>query len=149
MQAAAGIVVDALSASETVVAGDPTSVAVRVFAPESSGVKVNSAMIRVPQGWTVDNAPQPTPAPNQGFRQRDETAMNAYFFTLKTPLNAKVSQPYWLEHSRKDFTFRLEFSWRWKKICRLICRLATAEVKMLVGDEEITILKPVEYRLRR
>jgi LmbE family N-acetylglucosaminyl deacetylase len=145
LQAAAGIVVDALSASETVVAGDPTSVAVRVFAPESSGVKVNSAMIRVPQGWTVDNAPQPTPAPNQGFRQRDETAMNAYFFTLKTPLNAKVSQPYWLEHSRKDFTFDWNAA-AMEKNMPFNLPLATAEVKMLVGNEEITILKPVEYR---
>nr|MDQ3373663.1 hypothetical protein [Acidobacteriota bacterium] len=145
LQAAAGIVVDALSASETVVAGDPTSVAVRVFAPESSGVKVNSAMIRVPQGWTVDNAPQPTPAPNQGFRQRDETAMNAYFFTLKTPLNAKVSQPYWLENPRKDFTFDWN-SVAEQKNMPFNSPLATAEVKILIGDEEITVMKPVEYR---
>ncbi|MEJ7861094.1 MAG: PIG-L family deacetylase [Pyrinomonadaceae bacterium] len=145
LQAAAGIIVDALSASETVVAGDSMSIAVRVFAPESTGVKVNSAMIRVPQGWTADNAPQPLPAPNQGFRQRDETAMNAYFFTLKTPPNAKVSQPYWLENSRKDFTFNWN-SAADEKNMPFNSPLATAEVKMLVGGEEITIMKPVEYR---
>ena len=145
LQAAAGIVVDALSNSETIVAGDAANVAVRVFAPESSGVKVNSTKILVPQGWTADNAPQPTPAPTQGFRQRDETAMNAYFFTVTTSPTAKVTQPYWLENQRKDFTFNWD-SAATDKNMPFNAPLATAEVKMLVGGEEITATKPVQYR---
>jgi LmbE family N-acetylglucosaminyl deacetylase len=145
LKAAASIIVDALSTSETVVAGDSTSVAVRVFAPETSSVKVSGARLVVPQGWTADNAPAPTPAPNQGFRQRDETALNAYFFTLNVPQNAKVTQPYWLENQRKDFTFDWD-SAATDKNMPFNAPLVTAEVKMLVGGEEITVNKPVVYR---
>jgi hypothetical protein len=46
--------------------------------------------------------PQPTPAPNQGFRQRDETALNAYFFKVSASRKRrKLTQPYWLENQRK------------------------------------------------
>ena len=145
LQAAAGVVVDALSNSETVVAGDQANVAVRVFAPETSGVKVSSARLVVPQGWAADNAPQPTPAPTQGFRARDESALNAYFFTLTTPPTAKVTQPYWLENQRQNYTFNWNSAGSEKNM-PFNSPLATAEVKMLVGGEEITITKPVEYR---
>ncbi|MCU1288061.1 MAG: mycothiol conjugate amidase Mca, partial [Acidobacteria bacterium] len=145
LQAAASVVVDALSETETIVAGDSTGVAVRVFAPESAGVKVSSAKIITPEGWVVDNAQQPTPAPNTGFRQRDETALNAYFFNVAPPQAAKVTQPYWLENQRKNFTFNWDAAGSNKNM-PFNSPLATAEVKLLVGGEEITIQKPVEYR---
>jgi hypothetical protein len=142
---AAGVVVDALSSSEMVVAGDSFPVAVRVFAPENSGVKATSALIRLPQGWRAENASQPIPAPNQGFRQRDENAMNAYFFTVSAPADAKPTQPYWLENQRQNFTF----DWNapaTEKNMPFQSELARAEVKMIIGGEEITVRKPVEYR---
>ena len=145
LQSAAGVVVDALVDSETIVAGDQTNVAVRVFASENSGVKVNSAKINLPEGWTADNAPQPTPAPNQGFRQRDETAMNAYFFTIGAPPTTKITQPYWLENQRKDYTFNWDSATTDRNM-PFNAPLVTAEVKMLVGGEEITVNKPVVYR---
>ncbi|MDQ3061602.1 MAG: PIG-L family deacetylase [Acidobacteriota bacterium] len=145
LQAAAGVIVDALSNSETIVPGDSTGVAVRVFGSENSGVKVNNAMIRVPQGWTANTAPQPTPAPNQGFRQRDENALNAYFFTVSTPSTAKVTQPYWLANPRQNYTFNWSET-EVEKNMPFESALATAEVKIQVGTEEITVVKPVEYR---
>ncbi len=145
LQAAAGVVVDALSNSEIIVAGDSTNVAVRVFAPESSGVKVNGATVRLPQGWTANAAPQPTPAPNQGFRQRDENALNAYYFTVSTPAAAQVSQPYWLANPRQNYTFNWSAA-KMDKNMPFETALATAEVKMQIGTEEITVIKPVEYR---
>lgn len=145
LQAAAGVVVDALSDTETAVAGDKANIAVRVFAPEGSAVKVNSARINTPQGWTADNAPAPTPAPNQGFRQRDESALSAYFFTLGVPQTAKVTQPYWLENQRKDFTFNWDSATTDRNM-PFNAPLATAEVKMLIGGEEVTVTKPVVYR---
>lgn len=145
LQAAARVIVDALSDSDTVVAGNAANIAVRVFASESSGVKVSGAVLRVPEGWTVNNAPQPTPAPTQGFRQRDESAMNAYFFTLTTSPTAKITQPYWLENQRKDFTFNWDSAGDDKNM-PFNAPLAMAEVKMLIGSEEITVVKPVQYR---
>ena len=144
LQAAAGVVVDATTDSETVVAGDKTGVAVRVFAPEGTNVKVNNAMIQVPQNWIVNNA-SPPDTPTIGFRPRNETALNAYFFDVSVPANAEPTQPYWLENPRKNF----EFDWTaaaMDKNMPFNSALATAEVKMLIGGEEITITKAVQYR---
>lgn len=145
LQTAAGIVVDALSNAETVVAGDSTSVAVRVFAPEGTIVKVLDANLRVPQGWTATAAPQPTPAPNQGFRPRDEAAANAYFFNVSVPANAAPTQPYWLESPRRNFTFDWSAPDAEKNI-PFQSPLAAAEVRMEIGGEEVTVVKPVQYR---
>ncbi len=145
LQMAGGVVVDALSDTETIVAGDSTSVAVRVFAPEGTTVKVNSAMIHAPQGWTADNAPQPIPAPNQGFRPRNESALNAYFFTLSPPANAEPTEPYWLESPRKNYTFDWSAPDAEKNI-PFQSPLATAEVKINIGGEEVIVLKPIQYR---
>ncbi len=145
LQMAAGIIVDALSNSETVVAGDTANVAVRVFAPEGTTIKVNSANLRVPQGWTAATAPQPTPAPNQGFRPRDEAALNAYFFNVSIPANAQPTQPYWLESPRENFAFNWSAPDAEKNM-PYQSALATAEVKMSIGGEEVTVMKPVQYR---
>ncbi|HEX8289004.1 MAG TPA: PIG-L family deacetylase [Pyrinomonadaceae bacterium] len=145
LQMASGVVVDALSDSEKVVAGDSTNVAVRVFAPEGTTVRPVSAMIRVPQGWAAQNAPQPTPAPSQGFRPRDEASLNSYFFTLKTPANATPTQPYWLESPRENFTFNWSAPDAEKNM-PFQSDLATAEVKLNIGGEEVTVTKPVQYR---
>jgi len=144
LQAAAGVVVDALTDSETVVAGDITGVAVRVFAPESSNVKVNGAKILVPRDWNAKNAPPPD-VPTIGFRPRSEKALNAYFFDVSIPENAKVTQPYWLENQRQNYTFNWDSAGTDKNM-PFNSPLAIAEVKMLVGGEEFTIMKSVEYR---
>ena len=145
IQAASGIVVDASSDAETIVPGDKTGVAVRVFAPQGTIVKATSAMIQAPQGWTVDNAPAPTPQPNQGFRPRDEAALNTYYFTLSSPANASYTQPYWLESPRQNFTFNWSAPDAEKNM-PFQSPLARAEVKLDVGGEEITVTKPVQYR---
>jgi LmbE family N-acetylglucosaminyl deacetylase len=144
LQMAAGVVVDALSDLETVVAGNKIGVAVRVFAPENSSVKVSSAVIKAPQGWVINNAPPPD-TPTVGFRPRNETALNAYFFDISAPANAKPTQPYWLENQRQNFTFDWN-SPSTNKNMPFQSELAKAEVRMIIGGEEITVTKAVEYR---
>lgn len=145
LQTAASIVVDALSDAETVVAGDSINVAVRVFASEGSTVKAGGANLRVPQGWTATPATQPTPAPAQGFRPRDEAAANAYFFKVSAPANAALTQPYWLESPRQNFTFNWSSPGAEKNM-PFQSHLASAEVKMEIGGEEVTVTKPIQYR---
>lgn len=146
LQSAAGIVVDALSSSETIVGGDSTSVAVRVFAPETAGVKVSGAVLRVPQGWTADNAPQPLPGGNtQSFRPREESALNAFFYTVSIPQNAQLTQPYWLESPRENYAFNWSAIDAEKNL-PFQSPLVKAEVKITVGSDEITVVKPVQYR---
>ena len=145
LQMAAGVLVDALSDTETVVAGDAANVAVRVFAPEGTTAKVNSAVIRVPQGWRADNAAAPQPQQNQSFRSRDEASLNTYYFSLVSPANAAPTQPYWLESPKEKFTFNWSAADAEKNM-PFQSPIATAEVKMMVGGEEITVMKPVQYR---
>ncbi len=145
LQSAAGIVVDALSDTDTLVAGDSANIAVRVFAPEGTTARPISAMIQVPQNWTANNAPTPTPAPNQGFRSRDEASLNSYFFTISTPPNAAPTQPYWLESPRKNYAFDWSRSDAEKNL-PFQSQIASAEVKIEIGGEEVTVIKPVQYR---
>jgi LmbE family N-acetylglucosaminyl deacetylase len=145
LQTAAGIIVDALTDAETVVAGDSINVAVRVFAPEGSTVKAISANLRAPQGWTAAPATQPTPAPAQAFRPRDEAAANTYFFKVSAPSNAALTQPYWLESSRRNFTFDWSATDAEPNL-PFQSQLVSAEVRMEIGGEEVTVTKPVQYR---
>ncbi|MEJ7847122.1 MAG: PIG-L family deacetylase [Pyrinomonadaceae bacterium] len=145
LQAAAGVIVDALSTSETIVAGDSMPVAVRIFAPESAGVKVIGASLRVPRDWTANQIPEPAQAPAQGFRPRNEAALNSYFFNLKSSVDALPTQPYWLVNPREQFTFNWPESGAEKNM-PFQAPLAAAAVKMTIGGEEITVSKDVEYR---
>ncbi len=144
LQEAAGVVVDALATTETLVAGDKTGVAVRVFAPEEANVKINGAMINAPKGWTVNNADAPE-APKPGFFSRTENALKAYFFDVTVLANAPPTQPYWLESPRENFAF----DWSApdaEKNMPFQSPLVTADIKMNIGGEDITVTKAVQYR---
>ncbi len=144
LQMASGVVVDALSDTDTLVAGNSTNVGVRVFAPEISGVKVTNVALKTPSGWTAATSAEPV-VPETGFRPRRETAFNASFFTLSAPQNAKLTQPYWLEKPRNaNFTF--DWSDPESKNMPFQHPLVKAEVKMEVGGQEITVEREVQYR---
>jgi LmbE family N-acetylglucosaminyl deacetylase len=145
LQAAAGIVVDALSDSETIVPGDSVGVAVRVFAPDSAGIKVLGTEIKHGNGWKAEKTAAPSPGPTQGFRLRNEVAVNADFFTLSAPETARPTQPYWLEAPRSEFTFSWEGAGDAKNM-PFQGPIASASVKIRVGGEEITVNKGIEYR---
>ena len=145
LQMASGVVVDALADTDTVVAGNSTNVAVRVFAPANSDVKVSEVKLIMPKGWTADVSPEPI-QPESGFRPRREDAFNASFFTLTAPENAAPTQPYWLENPRNpNFTF----DWSAVDAAKNMpfqSPLVTAEVKMEIGGQEITVEREVQYR---
>jgi LmbE family N-acetylglucosaminyl deacetylase len=143
LQIAAGIVVDALSDSETIVAGDKTGVSVRVFAPESTVAKVINVSLKTPQGWNA-LATSPPDVPTIGFRPRNENAFFASFFDVSAPPNAKPSEPYWLDKPRRNFNF--DWSGDAAKNLPFQSPLITAEVKIEVGGQEFSIRKPVQYR---
>jgi hypothetical protein len=145
LQGAAGIVVDALSDSEMIVPGDSIGVAVRVFAPQAAGIKVIGTEIKHGNGWKAEKTAAPAPGPTQGFRMRNEDAVNADFFKLTAPESANPTQPYWLEAPRKEFTFNWNSAGNNKNM-PFQGALATADVKIRVGGEEIVVSKSVEYR---
>lgn len=144
LQMAAGVVVDALSDSETIVAGDSTNISVRVFAPENTAIKVKDVKINAPKGWTTEITAEPQ-VQETGFRPRREAAFNSTFYKVTSPSDAKLTQPYWLEKPRnKDFTF--EWSDSMSANYPFQKPLMTAETKIEIGGEEITVKQDVQYR---
>jgi LmbE family N-acetylglucosaminyl deacetylase len=144
LQMAAGVVIDALSDSETIVAGDSGNIGVRVFAPESSNIKVKEVKINAPKDWKVENSIEPK-QPESGFRPRRDNPTSASFFSVTSASSAKYSQPYWLENQRnKDFTFQ----WNDEMSANYPIQkpLMIAEAKIEIGGEEITVKKEVEFR---
>ncbi|HEY8561309.1 MAG TPA: PIG-L family deacetylase [Pyrinomonadaceae bacterium] len=145
LQLAAGVVVDALSDAETIVAGDQANVAVRVFAPENTSVKVKQVELMVPQNWTASPAPEPIQQESV-FRPRRENAFNASFFTVTASADAGATQPYWLEKPRsKNFTF----DWSAEDAAKNMPfqpALLKAQVKIDVDGVEIPVSKDVQYR---
>ncbi len=145
LQLAGGVVVDALSDTDTLVAGNSTNVSVRVFAPENSQVKVSNVMLKAPNGWTANSSTEPVQQ-ESGFRPRREDAFNASFFTLTAPGNAAPTQPYWLEKPR---TPNFTFDWSAPDAAKNMpfqSPLVMAEVKMEIGGQEITIEREVQFR---
>ncbi len=144
LQMASGVTVDALSDSETIVAGDSTNVGVRIFAPENANIKVKEVKINAPKDWKVENSSEPK-QPESGFRPRRDNPTSASFFSVTSAQNAKYSQPYWLENQRnKDFTFQWNDSMSANSPIQK--PLLTAEAKIEIGGEEITVKKEVEFR---
>ncbi|MBK8809112.1 MAG: hypothetical protein IPN69_00040 [Acidobacteria bacterium] len=111
---AAGVVVDALSNSETIVPGDSVNVGVRVFA-QSADVKVKDVSLQAPRGWSAESSPEPVQQ-ESGFRPRRETASHAAFFTVVSAKDAKPTEPYWLENPRNKTSSNGRT--RRRRICR-------------------------------
>ncbi len=145
LQLASGVVVDALSETDTLVAGNSTNVSVRVFAPTNAAVKVLNVMLKTPKGWTANSSTEPV-QPESGFRPRREDAFNSSFFNLTAPENASPTQPYWLEKPR---TPNFTFDWSAEDAAKNMpfqSPLVKAEVKMEIGGQEIIVEREVQYR---
>ena len=141
LETAAGIVVDALSETDTIVAGDATGVSVKVF---GEAAKVKNFSLKLPEGWSSETATEPKPAGNSFF-SRPEAASASAYFKVTAALNAPLTQPYWLEKPRKNFTF----DWTATDAAKnapFQNQLATAEVTFELAGVDVTVSKPVQYR---
>lgn len=145
LQAAAGVVVDALSNSETLVAGDSADVAVRVFAPEDSNVKLVDAVLEVPEKWISVKTAEPEQRPEVGFRPRRETSAAAAFFKVSSPADAKSTEPYWLEAPRKNYNFDWSHAGKNQSL-PFAPALIRTKVKLNIGGQEIGVTRDVQYR---
>jgi LmbE family N-acetylglucosaminyl deacetylase len=141
LQTAAGIVIDALSDTDTIVAGDSTGVSVKVF---GTPAQVKNVSLNLPTGWNVENTVEPKPTGNSFF-SRPEVASSAAYFKITAPAGANLTQPYWLEKPRKNFTFDWSVSDAVKN-APFQNQLVTANITMELGGVDITIVQPVQYR---
>jgi LmbE family N-acetylglucosaminyl deacetylase len=144
LQMAAGVVVDALSDAETIVAGDAANVAVRVFAPENTAAKVKNVSLKVPAGWTAVAATEPA-QPETGFRPRRENAFNASFFAVTAPKGERPTKPYWTGRIKPNYTF----DWTDVGAAKTLPfqpPIVAARAVLDIGGEEIMVEREVQYR---
>ena len=143
LRRAAGVEVDALSASETIAPGESASVSVRAFVPQGSPVKIGDVRLRAPADWASEAAPEPLPPPSAS-RRAGEPAAKASFFTLSVPQGAEPTRPYWLREPRDGYVFR------WPagvpKSEPFAAPPVAAEVSAEIGGEPVVITAPVQYR---
>lgn len=105
LRRAAGVEVDTLVDTETIVAGDSALVTTRVFVPEETPVRLGKTSLRLPRGWQARAIDAP-PEQNQGFRFYRENAAQTTYFELRPPAAAPLTQPYWLDSPRDGDVFR-------------------------------------------
>lgn len=142
---ASGTVIDALSNSETIVAGDTADIAVRVFAPESTAVVVKSTELKIPHGWKSETMVEPAASPAQGFRPRREDSRFAAYFKVTVGENADLTQPYWLEKPRHNSTF----DWTSANVGKNLPfqdPLVTVVMTLEIGGQEVKVERNVQYR---
>ncbi len=137
---AAGVVVDALSSRETVVAGSALQVAVRTFYPDEALVRVTGAALEAPSRWTV--AAAPGGSGNAG--PRGETAADLQEYAVTVAADAQATQPYFMRQPREGDRYR------WPdgapKNVPFEQPLLHARVDVEIGGIGITLRQPVEYR---
>ena len=143
LQMASSVVVDALSDTETIVPGDSANIAVRVFAPANTAVKVKSYSLDLPEGWKSSTTTEPKVEEN-AFRRRSEASTGAAFFNVVSSASAKMSQPYWLFQPHKSWVF--DWSDEKSRNRPFSESLIKAIVKLDVGGEEISVTKDIQYR---
>jgi LmbE family N-acetylglucosaminyl deacetylase len=143
---AAGVAIDGLSESETLIPGESVHIAVRVYDPEIASVEVTGVQLRTPAGWATSPLPGARLRNEQDFRRR-ETASTEYGFSVQVPADAPPTQPYWLQRPRQGFIYD------WSEAGEARGQpfgqpLLTAVVALKVRDTPVTVEREVEYRER-
>ncbi|HKH75091.1 MAG TPA: PIG-L family deacetylase [Vicinamibacterales bacterium] len=138
---AAGVVVDPLADTETVVASGRVGVNVRVFLAQPSLASVGAMTVKAPETWTVTQAAD---RDVQGGRGRREVPNGSARFEVNVPARAPNTQPYFLELPR------VGDSYRWPpgsaKGAPFAPSLLIGEVALKVGDVNVVVSRPVQYR---
>lgn len=143
---AAGVRIDALLDSETLVPGSAARAAVRAYIPERSMARVVSTRIDAPQGWTVAASDRLQLSNEQELR-RPEVADEESVFQISVPASAKFTQPYWLEMPRMDAAY--DWSSAGEARTQAFAEpVMTAEVQLEIGGKTFSVRKEVEFRQR-
>jgi LmbE family N-acetylglucosaminyl deacetylase len=138
---AAGIVIDPLADTETVIPGGRVAVSVRVFLAQPSLVSVTSMTVKAPSSWAVKAAGD-REAPGARFRR--EVPNSSARYEVSVPATAPITQPYFLERPRRGD------SYQWPqgspKGAPFASSLLTGEAALTVGGVNLVVSRPVDYR---
>jgi LmbE family N-acetylglucosaminyl deacetylase len=147
LRLAYGVRVDALADAETVAPGDSFVVAVRVFADEPRVGRVEELRLRAPERWRVEKLSEPSKA-ETAFVAREHALAVAYF-RVHVPLDAELTQPYWLPRSGQS-PRRVGDMYVWSKddpkTEPFAPPLLSAEVSLGMSGMPQLVSAPVQYR---
>ncbi|MFK7865527.1 MAG: PIG-L family deacetylase [Pseudohongiellaceae bacterium] len=144
MVLAAGVRIDALIESETLVPGSVTKVAVRLFNLDSSRVSFRSSHVNGPTTWVVSQIEQQQLA-NEIGRRRQDSADHESNFLIEVPTNYPSTQPYWLESPRESAAYDWEDAGDAKTLAFAI-PLLNAGVILEIAGIEIEVVREVQFR---
>ena len=144
MVLAAGVTVDALADSETVIPGGDLQVAVRVFAPQNEIVRIDQVSLESIGGWRTSRV-QADGLENELRLRRRELATSQAYFDVLVPADAKPSEPYWLERPHDGFTHD------WSNAGTAAnepfgAPLLVARADLTISGEPVSVSKEVVYR---
>ncbi len=146
---AAGVVVDPLADAETVVPGGTLNVSVRTFLADASLVRIASAALRGPMGWTVAPPPPPPPsgpgqAQGQGGPGRRETPTRGIALRVTVPADAAPTQPYFLVQPRAGDMYQWPAGG--PRTMPFDPPLLAADVALEIGGASVTVSRPMQFR---
>lgn len=145
-----GIIVDALSNTEIVTPGEKVEVRTNVYFGSNSKPKdlneKETVKLSAPANWKIDQfavEPEAPAAPSPFFRGRERADFVA-IFQATVPQDETPSQPYWLVKQRT----RDQFDWDSAMPMNqpFAPPILSAQVKLTLNGENVTINQPVEYR---
>lgn len=141
---AAGVRIDALSESETLVPGSSTATAIRVYIPDESVARINSTELITPESWIVSSADQSELPNEQNFRRRENPDF-ASNFMVTLPPSAELTQPYWLTSPRSGAAY----DWTnagYSRTQAFDTPVLSAEVQIEIGGRIFQVSRELEYR---
>ena len=142
LQAAAGVVVEALAQSETVTAADALTATVRTYLAHPDLARIAAVTLAVPRGWAAESIP--TPAPRVGPFTIPEPADRADSFRLTVPADAPPTQPYWLRQPRQGNLFLWAPGTPGAK--PFDAPLVTAVAQVQIGGVQVSLRGPMQFR---
>lgn len=137
----AGIVVDPLADSETVVQGGRLGVTIRTFLAQPSMTTIRATTLAAPAGWQVQPASL-SQVDEGAFRRESPSAATAY--QVSVPSSEPVTQPYYLSEPRQGDSYRSSAAS--PKAVPFAPPALVARVTVDVGGVEVIAAAPVEYR---
>ena len=155
LRIAAGIQIDALADTDTVVPGEEILVSIKVFNNEPTAIglgpivgsrkltTIGDISMSAPQGWSATKIDPPTQN-NPAFNSREVAAANAVF-KVKVERSSQVTQPYWLTEPRDGDLFRWPNTM--SRTLPFDPQQIVALVKVKIGETEMTLEQPVQYRI--
>ena len=135
---AAGVRIDVLADQETAVPGDSVPVAVRIFTPFPTAIKVVKTEFNFPQ------TARPEPTSNSPSFFGREKADIAEYFNIAIPADAGVTQPYWLNSPRAGDLFSIPPSSSASE--PFGAPPAYADITLEISGKQVVVRRPVEYR---